>query len=188
MRKVLKELKQESKTEMEARIAHEKAIEKIITDLQLAHERKLDRLVTLVESKHKEQKVWNKKQDEKVDALAGGVEALRNKFDEVLSTFNGFRAEAQEATAAAAACTAASASFGAAAPGQQASGSAAPSTEPRADPGLIKIGASRATTRQAVQNAFFPHILDIFGLIENEFRILGPAAGKNFEVHFKTNQ
>ena len=196
-KRILRELKEESRAETKARIEHERTIEKRISDLQAAHDRKMDKIVSLVEAKQNEQNKWNKKQhdhnkqqDEKVDRLNDGMASLTAKFDDVLSTFNNFREEAQKATAVAAECSAATAKLqaSAAAPVPRGPAATRAATDPRANPALIKVGAKRVTTRQAVQAAFMPHILDSTGLGEDEIRFLGPAAGKNFEVTFKGNQ
>ena len=198
MQKILRELKEDSKAEAKVRIEHEKAVDKRITDLQAAHDRKMDKIVALVEAKQHEQNKFNQKQhqhnkqqDLKTDKLAEGMAGLTAKFDDVLSSLTTFKQEAKQATTAASEANAATARLrdnvaaaAAAAPSASGPSAARSSTDPQANQGIIKIGASRATTKQAVQDAYLPYILENTGLGVDEVRFVGPAAGKNFEVAF----
>ena len=198
MQQILRELKEDSAAEAKARIEHEKAVDKRISDLQLAGDRRMDKIVALVEAKQQEQNKFNKKQHEhnkhqdlKTDKLAEGMAGLTAKFDDVLSSLNSFKEEAKQATSVASEANAATARLrdnvaaaAAAAPSGSGPSAARSSTEPRANQGIIKIGASRATTKQKVQDAFLPHILENTSLGADEIRFVGPAAGKNFEVAF----
>ena len=168
MQKILRELKEDSQAEAKARIEHEKAVDKRMTDLQTARDRKMDKIVALVEAKQQEQNQFNKKQHEhnkqqdiKTDNLAEGMAGFTKKFDHVLSSLNTFKEEAKQATTVASEANAATARLrdnvaaaAAAAPSASGPAAARSNTEPQANPGIIKIGASRATTKQAVQDAF----------------------------------